>query len=97
MQIIIRRTYTLPNSREGRGKVRAETLVYDADDWRTPVEWAAETLKDAGCTRCNRGDQYVTEERKITDFSRGEEMTATATLEGFTTVQLQGVYGALGE
>ncbi|MFD9867480.1 hypothetical protein ACFXI8_23650 [Streptomyces niveus] len=50
------------------------------------AEWAVRELQNAGCTRDISGG-YVTEEPKITDFSRGEEMTATAELVGFTAAQ----------
>ncbi len=86
--IKITRTYTLPHSREGRGRPEVESLTYNQDDYRTVEEWAAEVLTDAETTRHNRGAVYITEEPKITDFRRGEEMTATAELSGFTVDQL---------
>lgn len=95
LTIKIARTYTLPSSREGRGRPEVERLAYDADDYRTPVEWAAEELSNAGCTRHNRGPLFATEEPKITDFDRGEEMTATGTLEGFTVEQLDEIVAAV--
>jgi hypothetical protein len=95
MRIKITRTYTLPHSREGRGRPAVEEITYDSDDYRTPVQWAAEELRNAGCTRHDRGSQYVTEEPKITDFGRGEEMTAEAELTGFTDDQFAAVADAV--
>lgn len=86
--IKITRTYTLPHSREGRGRPEVESLTYNQDDYRTADEWAAEVLTDAGITHHNWGAVYITEEPKITDFGRGEEMTATGELSGFTDNQL---------
>lgn len=93
--IKITRHYTLPRSREDRGRSTVAPLNWDADDWRTPAEWAADELRDAGCTRHNWGPRFVTEEPKITDFSRGEEMTATAVLDGFTDAQIQAIISDL--
>ncbi|MFE4863227.1 hypothetical protein, partial [Streptomyces sp. NPDC056670] len=78
---------TLPTRREGRGRVRVEPFAYDGDGGQSPHEWAAEMLSNAGCTRHNRGTQYVTEEPKITDFARGEETTATGEVTGLTPDQ----------
>lgn len=86
--IKITRMYTLPSSREGRGRREVETHTYDVDDYRTVAQWAVETLTDAGATRHNWGPVYITEEPKITDFGRGEEMTKSAELSGFTDGQL---------
>lgn len=96
--IKITRTYTLPSTRtsEGRGRVRTEPLTYDTDDWRTPVEWAAEELANAGCTRHNWGPRFMAEEPKITDYSRGEEMEAMAELHGFTDDETAQIIAALG-
>ncbi len=91
-RIKITRTYTLPHSREGRGRPEVESDTYDADDWRTVQEWAADTLRDAGCTRHSWGPRYITEEPKITDFARGEEVTAMAELSDFTDTQLMSIY-----
>lgn len=93
--IKITRHYTLPRSREDRGRREVERLAYESEDWRMPVEWAAEELRNAGCTRHNWGPRFMTEEPKITDFSRGEEMTATAELDGFTTEQLHAIISDL--
>lgn len=88
LTIKIIRTYTLPTTREGGGRLRVERLAYDPDDWRTPVEWAAQELSDAGCTRHNWGPQFMSEEPKITDVGRGEEMEAVAEVGGATPEQL---------
>ncbi|MGW6602258.1 hypothetical protein [Streptomyces sp. NPDC055036] len=96
-EIKITRHYTLPQDTEDydperetapdartKGIRRVERLVWDELD---PVaEWAAQELQNAGCIRDN-GRGYSTEERKITDYTRGQEMTATAELIGFTNEQ----------
>ena len=87
-KIKILRTYTLPSSRENRGRTGNEPHTYDPDDWQTVTEWTAGVLRDAGCTRYSHGHEFVTEEAKITDFARGEEMTATAHLTGFTPEEI---------
>lgn len=86
------RAYTLPNSREGRGRPRVEELVYEEENWQTVEEWAVEQLQDAGCTRDAGTSRYETEEPKIVDYSRGEEMTATALLKNFTYEQEREIY-----
>lgn len=88
LTIKVTRTYSLPTTREGGGRPHVERLAYDPDDWRTPVEWAAEELSNAGCTRHNWGPRFMTEEAKITDFARGEEMEAVAEVDGATPEQL---------
>jgi hypothetical protein len=81
-RIKIHRSYTLPQSREDRGRIEMERLEFDPEVGDTAVEWAVEALRNAGCTRDNVTN-YITEEPKVTDFSRGEEMTASARLYGF--------------
>lgn len=93
--IKITRTYTLPTTREGGGRPRTEELTYDPADYRTPVEWAAEELSNAGITRHNWGAEFITEEPKITSYATGEQMTATAALSGFTADQMRDVVTAL--
>ncbi|WP_432040858.1 hypothetical protein [Streptomyces chartreusis] len=95
IKVQITRTYTLPQSREGRGRIEVERLTYEEPHWQTPAEWTADVLRDAGCTQHNFGDRYVTEEPKITDFRRGEEMTAIAELDGFTGAQARETFEAL--
>jgi hypothetical protein len=95
--IVIRRTYTLPESREGQGRAEVEREQYDADDYRAVPQWAAETLANAGVTRHNRGAQYVTEEPKVTDSSRGEEMTATGEVLGIAEEDAREIYRLMGE
>lgn len=90
-EIRISRHYTLPQSREGRGRARSEGLAFKDSGADDAAQWAAGELSDAGCTRRSRNVEYCTEEPKITDFSRGEEMTAVATLVGFTDKQLSTV------
>ena len=92
--IKVARHYTLPHSREERGILRTETLVYE-DCGDTAEEWAVNILRDAGCTRHNWGADYITEEPKITNVSEGEEMTATATLLNFTSEQWNRVQNQL--
>ncbi|MEO3852591.1 hypothetical protein ABGB09_34075 [Streptomyces sp. B8F3] len=94
-EIKFTRSYTLPNSREGRGRTEIERLVYEKPHWLTPADWVVKELRNAGCTRYNNHDRYVGEQPKITDFSRGEEMTVTADLVGFTQEQAAAIASEL--
>jgi hypothetical protein len=87
-EIKVTRTYTLPRNREGRGVVLVVSEKYDPDLYDSPIEWAGEALQCVDCTRHNWGNQFVKEEPTITDYSRGEEMTAIAELMGFTQDEL---------